>query len=38
MFPGFPTRLYNEVTSIYKKKINKESSKVKINILSELPS
>ena len=33
MFPGFPTRLFNEVTQIYKKKINKESSRIKINVL-----
>ena len=36
MLPGFPTRLYNDITSIYKDRILKgkgSGSKVKINVI-----
>lgn len=36
MFPGFPTRLYNDITTIYKRDVLKGKeggSKVKINVL-----
>jgi len=32
MFPGFPTRLLNEVTSLYKSEILKGKHSTKINI------